>query len=82
MFIIWVKFVEIPKQIFGSQLNAIVQNSKLILHLNLEHSMCEHNIGCMFDANSISGRSHVHRFNITPSRQQIHLTTEMSYAII
>ena len=23
MFIIWVKFVEIPKQIFGSQLNAI-----------------------------------------------------------
>ena len=23
MFIIWVKFVEIPKQIFGSQLNAV-----------------------------------------------------------
>ena len=30
----------------------------------LEHSMYEHNIGCMFDANSISGRSHVHRFNM------------------
>ena len=41
----------------------MVQNSKLVLHLNLEHSMYEHNIGCMFDANSISG-SHVHRFNM------------------
>ena len=44
--------------------STIVQNSKLILHLNLEHRMYEHNIGCMFDANSISGRRHVHRFNM------------------
>ena len=52
-----------PSQVLRKK-STVVQNSKLILHLNLEHSMYEHNIGCMFDANSISGRNHVHRFNM------------------